>query len=56
MAKIVLAETPAEKIRFCCHWLRVFLLAGRDEEAAAMVEKLLAVADELETDVKEENY
>ena len=57
MAKnIVLAETPAEKIRFCCHWLQVFLLAGRDEEAAGMVKRLLAVADELETDVKEENY
>tara|TARA_R110002051_G_scaffold45654_2_gene92077 strand:+ start:1700 stop:1888 length:189 start_codon:yes stop_codon:yes gene_type:complete len=53
---IVLAKTPAEKIRFCTHWLQVFLLVGRDEEAAGMVEKLLAVADELETDVKEENY
>jgi len=45
---IVLAKTPAEKIRFCTHWLQVFVMSGRGEEAAAMVEKLLAVADDLE--------
>jgi len=45
---IVLARTPAEKIRFNVHWLQVFVMSGRGEEAESIVQKLLAVADELE--------
>jgi len=52
---IALAETPAEKIRFNVHWLQVFVMSGRGEEAASMVQKLLAVADELETTNQREN-
>ena len=52
---IALAETPAEKIRFNVHWLQVFVMAGRGEEAESMVQKLLDVADELETTNQREN-
>jgi len=52
---IALAETPAEKIRFNVHWLQVFVMSGRGEEAASMIQKLFAVADELETTNQREN-
>ena len=52
---IVLAKTPAEKIRFNVHWLQVFVMSGRGEEAESMVQKLLDVADELETTKEREN-
>lgn len=45
---ITLAETPSEKIRYCVNWFQVFMVVGREREAASMLEKLLTVADDLE--------
>ena len=45
---ITVAKTPSEKIRYCVNWFQVFLVVGREKEAASMLEKLLTVADDLE--------
>tara|TARA_R100000908_G_scaffold61441_1_gene39533 strand:- start:988 stop:1158 length:171 start_codon:yes stop_codon:yes gene_type:complete len=50
-ATIDFGQNPSDKIRFCVHWLQVFVMSGRGEEAASMVERLYNLADELEEHV-----
>lgn len=45
---ITVAETPSEKIRYCVNWIQVFIITGRNTDAANMMQKLLTVADDLE--------